>query len=70
VGEMSLLDPGPRNAHVRAYGEVLLLRVNKKVFMELLASEEDAMNGVLRVLTRRITRQNEKILELENQLRS
>jgi CRP-like cAMP-binding protein len=69
VGEMSLLDPGPRNAFVRANGEVLLLRVDRDVFIELLASEEEAMNGVLRVLTRRITRQNEKILELENKLR-
>ncbi|MBK6531418.1 MAG: cyclic nucleotide-binding domain-containing protein [Deltaproteobacteria bacterium] len=60
-GEMALLDPAPRSATATAATSVTLLRVAQDDFADLLQERPEVAAGVLRVLTRRLRRANERL---------
>jgi len=51
---MALLDQEPRSASATAREETVLLRINGEDFYDLLASRMEIMQGIVKVLTRRL----------------
>lgn len=56
VGEMALIDLGPRSATAISRTRCLLSPVNQQRFRELIAREPDFALNVMRVLARRLRR--------------
>jgi HEAT repeat protein len=54
VGEMALLDQQPRMASLVAEGEVRVLRIEQRVFVDLLRTRPEISLGVIRVLSQRL----------------
>ncbi|MEE9166709.1 MAG: cyclic nucleotide-binding domain-containing protein [Candidatus Neomarinimicrobiota bacterium] len=54
VGEMALLDQEPRSASASALEETVLLGIHGEDFYDLMASRVEIMQGIVRVLTRRL----------------
>lgn len=54
AGEMALLDQQPRSASATALEETLLLEIHAEDFYDLMASHMEIMQGIVRVLTRRL----------------
>ncbi|HVV82247.1 MAG TPA: cyclic nucleotide-binding domain-containing protein [Kofleriaceae bacterium] len=54
VGELALLDPGPRTAGVEAVTDTTLLRVGRDDFVEILATRPEVPLGVIKMLARRV----------------
>jgi CRP-like cAMP-binding protein len=57
VGELAVLDPEPRSASVTAEDKVLLFRLAKEAFDEVMADRPEIAQGVIRALTRRLREQ-------------
>lgn len=53
LGEVALLDPGPRTATVRALDALGVLRIDRDAFVEVLAAWPEVATAVLRMLARR-----------------
>lgn len=54
VGEMAILDQEPRSASATTQEETVLLRISSEDFFDLMASRMDIVQGIMRVLTRRL----------------
>ena len=54
IGEMALLDQEPRSASVTAMEETILLQINREDFYDLMASRMEIMQGIVKILTRRL----------------
>jgi CRP-like cAMP-binding protein len=54
VGELALLDDGPRSATVLAEGDVLALTITRARFRKLLQAEPSIAIGVAEELARRL----------------
>lgn len=54
LGELALLDPGPRSASVRAISSVELLEVPRAVFDQYLRREPESLIAMTRTITRRL----------------
>ena len=65
VGELALLAPVPRTADVKALEDVILFKIDREYFLDLLIEEPEIVNGVLKVLVERIINLNKKISELK-----
>ncbi len=65
-GEMSIIDSQPRSADVVAIEDVLLLKIERDDFYEILKQREEVALGVIRVLNRRIRNLNLRLLEKGN----
>jgi CRP-like cAMP-binding protein len=61
VGELSLLAPVPRTASVTALESLILFKIEREYFMDLLYEEPELMYGVMNVLVNRIISLNEKL---------
>jgi CRP-like cAMP-binding protein len=61
VGEIAMLDSGPRTATVSAVVESTVLLLPSKAFIAVLLANPDSMIGVMRVLARRVRQANEVI---------
>ncbi|MCB0071818.1 MAG: Crp/Fnr family transcriptional regulator [Caldilineaceae bacterium] len=61
VGEMSLLDPGPRSASVTALCDICLLGLDKTTFDALMAERAEIAMHVVHVLVRRLRQRNEML---------
>ena len=59
-GEMSILDEEPRSASVTALSELLLLRILRDDFAEILAERPEISQGIIKVLTRRLRNANRR----------
>jgi CRP/FNR family cyclic AMP-dependent transcriptional regulator len=59
-GEMSILDEEPRSASVTAVSDLLLLRIQREDFAEILAERPEISQGIIKVLTRRIREANRR----------
>jgi CRP-like cAMP-binding protein len=57
VGELAVLDPEPRSASVVTLTNVLLLRLTKEPFDEVMADRPEIAQGVIRALCERIREQ-------------
>lgn len=62
-GEMAIIDSQPRSADVIAVSDVLLLKMERDDFHEILKQREEVAIGVIRVLNRRIRNLNQRLLE-------
>jgi CRP/FNR family transcriptional regulator, cyclic AMP receptor protein len=62
-GEMSIIDSQPRSADVVALEDVLLLKIERDDFHEILKQREEVALGVIRVLNRRIRNLNIRLFE-------
>ncbi len=54
LGEVALLDPGPRTATIVAVTDLELLRIGRDDFVEILAAYPEVATGVIRMLARRM----------------
>jgi CRP-like cAMP-binding protein len=61
VGELSLLAPVQRTADVTAAENIVVFRIEREFFLELVYEEPAIVSGLLKVLVSRIIDQNKKI---------
>ena len=54
IGELALLDPGPRAASVDAIGELVLLQIGRDDFVEIMAAHPEVPVAVITMLARRV----------------
>jgi CRP-like cAMP-binding protein len=66
VGELSLLAPVPRTANVTATENLVLFKIEREYFMDLLYEEPELMHGIMEVLVNRIMHLNDKIRSLQS----
>ena len=59
-GEMSILDAEPRSASITALSELILLKIQRDDFAEILAEKPDISRGIIKVLTRRLREANRR----------
>jgi len=64
VGELALLDPEPRSASVTAVDDVLLFRIYREPFEEVMADRPEIAQGIIRNLTRLVRSQGRTIADL------
>jgi len=62
LGEMALLDQEPRSADATTTEESVLLRIAQEEFYEVLGSNTEIMQGIIKLLTSRLREANEKLL--------
>jgi hypothetical protein len=62
LGEMALLDREPRSADVTVTAAAVLLEIPQEGFYEVMAANPEIMNGIIRLLTARLRRANEKLV--------
>lgn len=60
-GEMAILDAEPRSASVTAESSLVLLRISRADFSELLDEKPEISRGILLVLTRRLRAANRHV---------
>jgi CRP/FNR family transcriptional regulator, cyclic AMP receptor protein len=63
-GELSLFDPGPRNAAATAVADTLLLGLGSEDLTSWLSDRPDVARQLLRALARRLRRTNENLADL------
>lgn len=61
VGELAILDPEPRSASVNAVDDVLLFRIDKQPFDEVMADRPEIARGIIRALAKRLREQGRVI---------
>lgn len=61
VGEMALIDDGPRSAAAIAAEPTEVLAIDKAMFLELVRAQPEFALHVMRVLTNRLRRMNKQI---------
>lgn len=66
VGELSILAPIKRTADVTALEDIILYRIEREYFLELLREEPEIMKTILKVLVYRINNLNKKIQAIES----
>ncbi len=63
-GELSLFDPGPRNATATAVADTVLIGVGNEDLTQWLTGRPDVARQLLRALARRLRRTNEALADL------
>jgi CRP/FNR family cyclic AMP-dependent transcriptional regulator len=66
VGELAVLDPEARSASVTAEDKVLLFRLGKEAFDEVLTDRPEIAQGVIRALTRRLREQGRTVVRKQD----
>lgn len=66
VGELSVLAPIKRTADVTALEDIILYRIEREYFLELLVEEPEIMKAILKVLVYRINNLNQRINTIES----
>ena len=61
VGEMALIDDGPRSAAAIAAEPTEVLAIDKRTFLELIRAEPEFALHVMRILTNRLRRMNKQL---------
>lgn len=61
IGEMAVLAETPRSATIAAVGDVVALRIDKRVFIELLAQFPQMAIAVMREIAARLERTNARL---------
>ena len=61
VGDMALLDQEPRSADLTTSLETTLLKISQDAFYELMSSNFEIMNGILKIISSRLREAQEKI---------
>jgi signal transduction histidine kinase len=63
VGELALLDKGPRSMNVTTLEECDFLQVNREAFFRLLKDRPDIVEKIIGILTQRLRNQNLRLVE-------
>ncbi|MCZ6675765.1 MAG: cyclic nucleotide-binding domain-containing protein [Candidatus Poribacteria bacterium] len=63
VGEIALLDQGPRSASCTTVDETILLKINQDDFYDVMASRVEFMKGVLKALSGKVRRLTELYIQ-------
>ncbi|TVR88424.1 MAG: cyclic nucleotide-binding domain-containing protein [Saprospirales bacterium] len=66
VGELALLTPIPRTASVSALSDVVVYKIGREHFLDLLYEKPELMNEIIEVLIQRIIALNEEIKKLKS----
>ena len=61
IGEMALLDQEPRSADASTLEDSILLRINQEGFYELMATNQEIMRQIVKILTRRVRKMNQRL---------
>jgi len=67
-GELSLLDTEPRSASVTALEDSILLRIDQQAFYEIMADRSEVIREIMKILCRRLRRQNQEVARLSEAL--
>ncbi|MCP4112785.1 MAG: cyclic nucleotide-binding domain-containing protein [Desulfobacteraceae bacterium] len=67
VGDMSALDPEPRNASITAIEDTELFRLDGGPLYDLMAEHIEVVRGITRVLCQRLRNANSEIARLKNE---
>lgn len=70
VGEMGVLGNAPRSATIRARGQVVALRIEADMFLDLLAENPDVALDVMRQLSDKLARSHRQFEQLQTKLQS
>ncbi len=65
VGEMGVLANAPRSATIRAHGQVVALRIEADMFLDLLAENPSAALDVMRQLSGKLARSHKQFEQLQ-----
>jgi len=68
VGEMGVLANAPRSATIRASGQVVALRIEADLFLDLLAENPDVALDVMRQLSDKLARSHRQFERLKAEL--
>ncbi len=68
AGEMALLDHSPRSADVVVTEDAALLRIGREDFNAVTEANPEILQGIVRLLTRRLREANEKLTSLSSDL--
>ncbi len=60
VGDMAILSSAPRNANVKAAGDVICLRIDRDDFWDLMGDRPEIALGIIRELCRRLDDANRR----------
>ena len=66
VGELALLTPIPRTASVTAVEDVVVYKIGREHFLDLLYEKSELMSEIIEVLIRRIIALNDEIKKLKS----
>ena len=69
-GELSLLDTETRSASATTTSDAILLKLDQEPFFELMSDRLEVVKGILRVLCKRLRKQNDLNEELKSRLQS
>ena len=61
VGDMALLDQEPRSADLTTSSETTLLKISQDAFYELMSSNFEIMNGILKIISSRLREAQAKL---------
>lgn len=67
-GEMALLNNVPRNATLKAHGDLLVMKIAADMFLRLISENADMALDVMRQLSAKLARSHELVTELQRQL--
>ncbi|MEA1882001.1 MAG: cyclic nucleotide-binding domain-containing protein, partial [Candidatus Marinimicrobia bacterium] len=62
LGEMALLDDEPRSADATVTEDSILFKIEQEGFYEVMGSQSDIMEGIIKLLTGRLRVANEKLM--------
>lgn len=62
LGEMALLDDEPRSADATVTEDSVLFRIEQEGFYEVMGSQSDIMEGIIKLLTGRLRVANDKLM--------
>ncbi len=67
-GEMALLNNLPRNATLKAHGDLLVMKISADMFLQLISENADMALDVMRQLSAKLARSHELVTQLQQQL--
>ena len=67
-GEMALLNNVPRNATLKAHGDLLVMKISNDMFLRLISENADMALDVMRQLSAKLARSHELVTQLQRQL--
>lgn len=67
-GELALLNQAPRNATLRAQGQIKVMRITADMFLKLLTENSDMALDVMRQLSDKLAKSHERVEMLQQQL--
>lgn len=67
-GEMALLNNVPRNATLRAHGDLLVMKINADMFLRLISENADMALDVMRQLSNKLAQSHELVTQLQRQV--